>query len=190
MELSPRSIGEAGPGGGGTQRVRCWKCQTNFLVLRTATRGICPECGSQTALHRLRMPMMPSAEIKAEAESREGVLQSDGEAGFGEEVRDLFGPERAGSSLKGVTVLENGGPGPKPGGGRKRGSSGAERGQCEGRGRMVARWPAYHEGRASRKEGSPDPPMASELVLKLLALAIGVLVVLVLLVVALMLWGG
>ena len=139
MELSPRSIGEAGPGGGGTQRVRCWKCQTNFLVLRTATRGICPECGSQTALHRLRMPMMPSAEIKAEAESREGVLQSDGEAGFGEEVRDLFGPERAGSSLKGVTVLENGGPGPKPGGGRKRGSSGAERGQCEGRGRMVAR---------------------------------------------------
>ncbi|NIP95996.1 MAG: hypothetical protein GWO24_22185, partial [Akkermansiaceae bacterium] len=127
---------------------------------------------------------MPSAEIKAEAESREGAPRSDGEVGFGDEVHDLLGPERAGSSLKGVTVLENGGPGSKPGSGRKRGSSGAERRQFEGRGRMVVRRPVYREERAPGKEGRPDPPMASELVLKLLAIAIGVLAVLVLLVVA------
>ena len=49
-----------------TERVKCWKCSTWFMMLRTATRGSCPSCGSQVALHRLNMPMMPTGKMKHE----------------------------------------------------------------------------------------------------------------------------
>lgn len=64
-----RPIGEIEPPNDPTERVKCWKCDTRFEVLRTVARATCPECGSKVALHRLNMPMLPSGKKK------EGVVR-------------------------------------------------------------------------------------------------------------------
>ena len=61
-----RPMGEMKSHPDSTERVKCWKCGTWFMMSRTATRASCPDCGSQVALHRLNMPMMPSGKSKQE----------------------------------------------------------------------------------------------------------------------------
>ena len=59
MGMRLRPMGEMGLKTERTERARCWKCHTGFEVACTVTRAACPECGSQVALHRLNMPVMP-----------------------------------------------------------------------------------------------------------------------------------
>ena len=66
MGIRVRPMGEMKSQPDPTERVKCWKCGTWFMMSRTATRGSCPDCGSQVALHRLNMPMMPSGKSKQE----------------------------------------------------------------------------------------------------------------------------
>ena len=56
-----RPMGELEPRAVPSERVKCWKCATWFMMASTASRGSCPECGSEVALHRLKMPTMPSS---------------------------------------------------------------------------------------------------------------------------------
>ncbi len=66
MGIRVRPMGEMKSQPDPTERVKCWKCATWFMMSRTATRGSCPSCGSQVALHRLKMPTMPSGKSKQE----------------------------------------------------------------------------------------------------------------------------
>ena len=66
MGIRVRPMGEMKSHPDSTERVKCWKCGNWFMMSRTATRASCPDCGSQVALHRLNMPMMPSGKSKQE----------------------------------------------------------------------------------------------------------------------------
>ena len=59
-----RPMGELEPQSVPSERVKCWKCATWFMMATTAARASCPECGSQVALHRLKMPTLPSSDGK------------------------------------------------------------------------------------------------------------------------------
>ena len=60
MAIRVRPMGEVEPRLDPTERVVCWKCGARFALLRTKSRGGCPDCGSQVAVHRLNLPSMPS----------------------------------------------------------------------------------------------------------------------------------
>ncbi len=109
------------------ERVKCWKCGTWFMMKRTASRSSCPTCGIQVALHRLKVPMMPSGRGETEGESsdssraqgseslsgdpssgpRERVVSSVSKLN-GEEIRRMFveaNPRREGGGemLEGIS---------------------------------------------------------------------------------------
>ena len=69
MGIHVRPIGEMKSQPDLAERVKCWKCETWFMMKRTVSRSSCPNCGSQVALHRLKMPMMPSGKEEVKAES-------------------------------------------------------------------------------------------------------------------------
>ncbi len=134
MGIRVRPMGEMKSHPDSTERVKCWKCGTWFMMSRTATRASCPDCGSQVALHRLNMPMMPSGKSKQEvvrlsmagedlpprdpkkegtSKNTEGVPPGKQESELGEaEVRRMFveaDPRREDAvsgrdMLKGVTM--------------------------------------------------------------------------------------
>ena len=70
-ELEPQSVP--------SERVKCWKCGTWFMMPATASRASCPECGSQVSLHRLKMPAMPTSTGKGIAQAEVIRLPVEGE---------------------------------------------------------------------------------------------------------------
>ncbi|MBT17315.1 MAG: hypothetical protein CMO59_15250 [Verrucomicrobiales bacterium] len=127
MGIRVRPIGEMKSQPDPSERVKCWKCETWFMMDRSASRASCPNCGSQVALHRLKMPMMPSGKEAVDPEllpssKRQGLVRLPGEAGTdplergvasgskldGEEIRRMFveaDPRREGG-LAGREMLE------------------------------------------------------------------------------------
>ena len=104
MGIRVRPMGEIKSQPDPAERVKCWKCGTWFMMPRAATRSSCPSCGSQVALHRLKMPMMPSGkgsptetrstessqDIESEAPGESDRAKEPGPELGGEEIRRMF----------------------------------------------------------------------------------------------------
>ena len=69
MGIRVRPMGQMKSQPDPSERVKCWKCGTWFMMMRTASRSSCPNCGSPVALHRLKLPMMPSGKDDTTEES-------------------------------------------------------------------------------------------------------------------------
>jgi predicted RNA-binding Zn-ribbon protein involved in translation (DUF1610 family) len=105
MGIRVRPIGEIKSQPDPAERVKCWKCATWFMMPRTATRSSCPNCGSQVALHRLKMPMMPSGKGR-QPETRSTDSSRDiesGTPGEGDAARKP-GPELGGEEVRRMFV--------------------------------------------------------------------------------------
>ena len=166
MRLRP--IGEVGFTGERSERVRCWKCEAGFEVDRAVTRATCPECGSQVALHRLKMPVMPSG--RGREEDDEVVrLPSGRERGAEREVR---------ARPVGMSLLRNG-----ETGGEREGERGCEAGgesesrprePFESRHRIEERRRTLFVEAAPRMDGAGGGPEFTGITFRTLVLAIGI----------------
>ena len=140
-----------------TERVKCWKCATWFMMSRTATRGSCPSCGSQVALHRLKMPTMPSGKSKQEVVR----LPAGGEEGVSRKLKKERGLDAGGENQPGRAVESD----PVPGVYQKK--PGSELGEMEIR-RMFVEADPRREGGASGRE------MLKGITIKALIASVGV----------------
>ncbi len=104
MAVRVRTMGEMGLDHDEREGVTCWKCSTRFEESRSAMRGTCPRCGSQVAMHRLKMPTMPNGGGRGE------VIRLRKEVGIGEKAHDPVVVVRSEVQLKQITMLENGEP--------------------------------------------------------------------------------
>ena len=141
MGIRVRPIGEMKSQPDPTERVKCWKCATWFMMSRTATRGSCPSCGSQVALHRLKMPTMPSGKRKQEVIR----LPATGEEGVSRKLKKETALEDGGETRPGSPTESD----PVSGVYQKR--SGSELGEGEIR-RMFVEADPRREGGASGRE--------------------------------------
>ena len=141
MGIRVRPMGEMKSQPDPTERVKCWKCATWFMMSRTATRGSCPSCGSQVALHRLKMPTMPSGKSKQEVVR----LPAAGEEGASRKLKKKRALDAGGETQPG-RATEN-----DPVSGVYQKKPGSELGEVEIR-RMFVEADPRREGGASGRE--------------------------------------
>jgi len=184
MGMRVRPIRELGPEkDDGKEEVRCWRCQTQFLVSRTMTRATCPECKGLVALHRLKMPMMPSRK------SKEEVIRLHEEVEIHEKRQDPIPLKRSGESRKRMTPFGNREMSDWLDAGEPDLAS-PERLRFEARGRIEERRRKLFEEAEPRMEGVEEGPKMGSLSRRMLVVSLVVLGTLVLWAVGFALRGG
>ena len=105
MGIRVRPMGEMKSQPDPDERVKCWKCATWFMMPRAATRSSCPSCGSQVALHRLKMPMMPSGKGRSnEAHSADSIEDAESEVVGERDAAQEIQPKGSGPELGGAEI--------------------------------------------------------------------------------------